>query len=64
MEQLFIHKPKSSPFILYFLSLLTVGVASLSQRFALQTVQAWGCSKARPNQGRERPDRGLVCGLG
>ncbi len=30
MEQLFIHKPKSSPFILYFLSLLTVGVASLS----------------------------------
>ena len=30
MEQLFIHKPKSSPFILYFLSLLTIGVASLS----------------------------------
>jgi hypothetical protein len=43
VEQLFIHKPKSSSFILYFLSLLTVGVASLSQQFAPQTVWAWGC---------------------
>jgi hypothetical protein len=55
VEQLFIHKPKSSPFILYFLSLLTVGVAFLSQRFAPQTVRAWGCwLKSRRNKTRSR----------
>jgi hypothetical protein len=56
VEQLFIHKPKSSLFILYFLSLLTVGVASLSQRFAPQTVRAWGCRlKSQRSKTRSRP---------
>jgi hypothetical protein len=38
VEQRFIHKPKSSHFILYFLSLLTVGVISLS--LSLSTIRA------------------------
>jgi hypothetical protein len=38
VEQRFIHKPKSSHFISYFLSLLTVGVISLS--LSLSTIRA------------------------